>query len=299
FAGTPWFDRLEIPAVSFEALLGFLRLALAWFHEERRGWIALSLEELPQDCPTQRALDQLALEQDFSLYSQLASRAPMVVLDEGGHLSPRYARKLKASRRRLAELGGGQIDFFVPPEDRIDDLLDEMREVETMSWKGEQGVGVFRDREPLEFFTRLWRKICPLGDIALATLRVDGRLVAYHWGFRHRGRFLAYNLAQLPEANPYHGGLLLLDHIVHHGHELGFDILDASRGSLEIPNFIGVYHGPVRLHGHATIYNRGIKGQVMRLLRHGVFPAARAVLGQAQPPGFPGSGPAGDGDGRS
>ncbi len=287
FAGAPWFDRMEIPAISEQVLVDFLRQALAWARRERRGWIAMALEELPEDCPTFRALEQLAGEDEFPLYTQLASRAPMVVLDEGGRLSPRYARKLRASHRRLAELGEHQIEFFLPSEDQVDSLIEEFRAVEDRSWKGEQDVGVFRTGPPGDFFTALWRRLCPLGDLAVGTLRVNGRLMAYHWGFRHRGRFLAYNLAQLPEANAFHGGLLLLNHLVKRGHELGFDILDASRGSLEIPNFIGAYHGPVRLQGHATIYNRGIKGQAMRLLRHGVFPAARAVLGQQQPPAFP------------
>lgn len=289
FAGAEWFDRMEIPAVSYGDLLETLRLASQWVRQELKDWVAISLNELPVGCMTIRALEELARDESFRVYWRLMSKAPMVVLDEGGKVSERYARKLRSSKRKLDGMGRPDCSFFLPESQQVAALLDEIGEVEQASWKGEQGVGVFREGLPHKLFQSLWQRLARTGELALATLRLDGRLLAYHWGFRHRGRFLAYNLAQLPEADGVCGGLLLLDHMVHHGHELGFDMIDASRGSLETPNFIGAYHGPVRLHANATIYNCNLPGGTMRFLRHVVFPAARAVLGRSQPPTLPDS----------
>lgn len=283
FAGGPWFDRMEVPAETPEDLAEFLGLLVDWFHADHRSCQALSLRELPTEDKTYRILARMEAEADFKPHFELVSRAPMVVLDSGGRLSDRYARKLRASRRRLEGLGRPEFRFFLPSAEDCDRILAEIKEVEDRSWKGAQQVGVFRDGAPYRFFSALWRRLVPLGDIALATLRLDGRLVAYHWGFRHRGRFLAYNLAQLPEADEYTAGLLLLDHIVRHGRDLGFDIVDASRGSLDTPNFIGAYHGPVREHMAATIYGRGLRASVLSLMRHTVFPTARRLLGREQP----------------
>jgi CelD/BcsL family acetyltransferase involved in cellulose biosynthesis len=285
FAGAPYFDRMEILATDHAARVDFLAEVLDWSRREREGWIALALEELPRESGTLRALAELQDAGTLRHYTQLASRAPLIELEAPEQRpNDRYLRKIRRNRAKLEQLGGVEVRLHRPEPSEVHTLVAEMSDVEDRSWKGAQGVGVFRTGRPFEFFSRVWTESCAEGRILAATIRHEGELVAYHWGFLHGERYLAYNLAQLPGQDEFTAGLILLEEIVQGGGEHGFRVVDASRGSLDKQNFIGAYHGPVREHGHATIYHPGARGQAMRLLRHRVFPVARAVLGKPQPP---------------
>ncbi len=282
-AGTPYFDRMEVPAADDEDCRETLRLILEWARGAG-GWTAFGLHEVPNASPTHRALERLAAEHGFGLHSQLASKAPMVDLETKGKTSSKYRRQLRQSMEHLEQDGEVECRFAFVDGDSIDGLIADCKQVEGSSWKGDQGVGVFRDGPTGAFMRDLWRELAPRQEIALATIRLDGELIIYHWGFLHRGRFLSYNLAQHPSTNDKRGGSLLLKYMVDHGEELGIEVIDASRGSLESPNIIGRYKGPIRAHGDFVLYSGGLSGSFFSVLRHRLIPAARALLKKQGPP---------------
>jgi CelD/BcsL family acetyltransferase involved in cellulose biosynthesis len=282
-AGTPYFDRMEVPAADDADCRETLRLILDWARATG-GWSAFAFHEVPAGSPTHRALESLAAERGFDLHAQLASRAPIVDLETGGKTSSKYRRQLRQSMEQLEEEGRVECAFEFVDADRIGPLIAECKQVECSSWKGDQGVGVFRRGPVGDFMRGLWRELVPRQELALATIRLDGRLIIYHWGFLHRGRFLSYNLAQVPETNRVRGGSLLLKHMVDTGRDLGIEVIDASRGSLESPNIIGRYKGPVRAHGDFILDARSAHGRFLEGVRHRAIPAARRLLRQGGPP---------------
>ncbi len=281
FAGMPWFDRMEIPAISAAACKQTLQAILYWAKTDLCAWTAFALQEVPNGSDTLHALQTLSKEQVFPLHSVLASEAPMVDLLSGGNTSSKYRRQLRQSMEQLQELGQVDVDFCVVPAARVEEWMIECAEVEAASWKGKDEVGVFRDSSHRAFMAEIWTALAPEKGVALCTIRLDGRLLIYHWGFRHLNRFLSYNLAQRPETNALRGGSLALKHMVQHGSDLGFTAIDASRGSLTSPNIIGRYHGPVRCHANAVLYGPNAAGSALATLRGSWIPAGRRLLGKA------------------
>ena len=283
FAGTPFFDRVELPAANPEELALSLETILDWARRDLGAWTVCGLREVPTESATFAALRTWAKKAGTPLYSRLCSKAPVVDLETGGKTSSKYRRQLRQSMEHLRERGEVALDFFYPAAEQVDELIRECAAVEVVSWKGEAGVGLFQEGPRREFFRELWKAMGPRKEVALATIRLDGKLIIYHWGFLHHGVFLSYSLAQVPETNNVRGGSLLLKHMVDEGLSLGIRAIDASRGSLESPNIIGRYHGPIRDHQFSWFYNSNLSGSALRMMRHGAVPLARKILGKPDP----------------
>ncbi|MDP6850602.1 MAG: GNAT family N-acetyltransferase, partial [Planctomycetota bacterium] len=217
FAGVPFYDRMELPAATAEDCQQSLKLLLQWMQKDLAGWTALGLHEVPNGSETLNAFKALSPKMGFDLHTVLASKAPMVDLKTGGKTSSKYRRQLRQSMEQLEERGKVETDFFSVELQNIDSLIQECSAVEATSWKGDQGVGIFRDDSYRSFMKDVWKMLAPEKGIALATIRLDGELIIYHWGFRHGDHFLSYNMAQRPETNNVRGGSLILKLMVDQG----------------------------------------------------------------------------------
>jgi len=287
FAGTGWFDRMELPAANAEDCEEAMACIWDWAKKTwGQKWMALALQEVPNGSDTMHALSALAQAKKKTLHGVLASKAPMVDLATGGKTSSKYRRQLRQSMETLKERGEVTVDFFHLEESMVNDLADECERVEQSSWKGDEGVGVFRNPAHKEFTKSLWRMLAVKNEASMATIRLDGELVIYHWGMNHQGRFLSYNLAQVPETNSVRGGSLLLGHMVQTGESLGYTVIDASRGSLLSPNIIGRYHGPDRDHANFVLYGSGASALAVSSIRHRLLPFLRTIRKKPGPPSF-------------
>lgn len=284
FAGAPYFDRMELPAENAIDCRQALEELITWSRQELGSWTAMGLHEIPNGSDTMNAFKQIAADQGTKLHTVLASKAPMVDLHTKGKTSSKYRRQLRQSMEQLEMRGVVATDFFHVAAMDVDSLIDECAIIEGSSWKGEQGVGIFRDQTHKNFIGDLWKTLAAEDGVAIATIRLDGELIIYHWGFRHCGRFLSYNMAQRPDTNKLRGGSLVLKLMVENGSQLGFDAIDASRGSLTSPNVIGRYHGPIRDHGNVVIYRPTLAGAALSAIRHRVLPAWRKLRGKPGPP---------------
>ena len=284
FAGVPFYDRMELPAATAKDCERSLELILQWMQRDLKSWTALGLHEVPNGSHTLNAFKSISRKRGFELHTVLASKAPLLDLHGGGKTSSKYRRQLRQSMERLMERGKVETDFFSVNSQDIESLIQECSAVESVSWKGKQGVGIFRNEAFRKFMLDVWKMLAPEKGIALATIRLDGNLIIYHWGFRHGDRFLSYNMAQTPETNNIRGGSLILKLMVDKGLELGFSRIDASRGSLTSPNVIGRYHGPIRDHGNLVVYGPGLKSRGLSFLRHRALPIIRKLRKLPRPP---------------
>jgi len=278
-AGAPMFDCVEVPAADPGRRRTFLEALLRELPRALPGWTALDLRELPAAGPTLAALRGAAAAAGRPVHERLCARSPLLPLE--GPEPPRPSRNLRSqlgrSRRRLAGRGAVELHFSRPTADAAEVILEECAGVEAASWKGARGTGVLRAGPPRDFARELWRTLTPSGRIGLGTLRLDGRLVAYHWGWICGRRWLSYNLAQLPEVDDAGAGTLLMQAMVEQAPELGLDLLDGSRGSLLRPHLLARYRGPVREHVQAVLYHPGLRGRALGLARHRLLPAARSL----------------------
>jgi len=192
----------------------------------------LQLHELVT-APGQDAL--LAQWADHSCFAEqrLSCRVPVHGISEQDRLEPsgdvRY--KLRRARKRTAACGA-EVRRLVPDGASIGPLLAAIAEVEQVSWKGEQGVGIFSGARRRQWMEEAFGALAEAGLVRVVLLEHQGRCISYRLGLLQDGRLYDYNLAFLPEYAELGSGRLLLDEWIRWGLEEGWQYVDASRVSL-------------------------------------------------------------------
>ena len=77
-------------------------------------------------------------------------------------------------------------------------LLDQISMLESRSWKGTQGTGLFSTPEKDRFYREIATSLLEQGQLALHLQWLDERLIAYYFGFIAAGRYYAYSTAYDP-----------------------------------------------------------------------------------------------------
>ncbi|VVO06656.1 GNAT family N-acetyltransferase [Pseudomonas fluorescens] len=165
---------------------------------------------------------------------RLSCRAPVHQITEADRQEvsgdPRY--KLRRARKRIAACGA-VVRRLVPDATSMGPLLQVISEVEAVSWKGDEGVGIFSDARRREWMDRAFTALADRGLVRVVVLELDGRCISYRLGLLEQGRLYDYNLAFLPKFADLGSGRVLLDEWVRWGLEEGWEWIDASRVSLE------------------------------------------------------------------
>ena len=287
WASWPWMDVFEIPAVNHEDREATFRLGLQWILNNLSGYRVMLFRELPTGGSTIRALRAVAKEQKIPMHHMICADSPILDLQEFHRREqPRKGsdqRKLRSKRKKLDGLGEAEFKFFRPTPEEVDSLIAECADVEKESWQCAFGVGFLQGEEPLQFSTSLWKEYSPSADLALATLRLDGRLIAYHWGPCEGNRFLSLNMSYRQEFKNTGPGNLLNNHMVDEGENLGLQFLDASRGTPDGKHFLHDFGCTTRNHAMVVLYPPSLKGKLFFLLRHHFIPTARKILYKPSP----------------
>ncbi len=278
-AGAPWFDAIEIPAVDAACRAGFVRSLLTWCTQSLSGWTALELRELPAECATAAEVERAASELGIACDKRVCSRAPYVALtdlaDGERVLSKNLRSQLKRSAKRLQELGTVEVRFELVDEADVRARLESCAEVERESWKGRTKSGTLQPESGFAFFAELCPRLARERALALGSLFVDGRLCAYHLGFRDGARFLSYNLAQRPIMDSVGGGTYLLQGMIERARALGFEVMDASRGSLTRPHALARYSDAAREHLQVVLYGDSASGKLLELTKRRLVPGLK------------------------
>jgi len=272
FAGAPYMDCMTILAVDESARAETLDLVLEWSQKELKEWVAFEMREIPSECGLATTIQSQAAAAKFPAYTKICSNAPLLDLksfDEGGKVVSKNLRSnIKRRTRKLTKEGKVDYWFGFPDGGAWQLLFEECVQVEAASWKTD-GEACLLEGDSKIFIQDLWEKLTQLGDLAIGTIRLDGKLIAYHWGFRSDGnRFLSYNLAYVSDYRNFSPGTLLMHHMAENGSNIGFDFLDASRGGLDHAHLLERYRGGARQHLSTTFYSPSFKAQVIRFLRH-------------------------------
>ena len=165
---------------------------------------------------------------------RIACRAPVHRLSEADRQEvsgdPRY--KLRRARKRIAACGA-QVRRMTPDATTAPALLEAISAVEAVSWKGDDGVGIFSVPAQRQWMFQAFTALAADGRLRLVVLELDGRCISYRLGLLERGRLYDYNLAFVPQYADLGSGRVLLQEWIDWGLDEGWEWIDASRVSLE------------------------------------------------------------------
>lgn len=111
-------------------------------------------------------------------------------------------------RRGLERLG--QVEFdVVRGGETLDSVLQECYGVETLGWKALRGSPIVARPETTRFYTDLAHASAKAGRLAIYTLRVDGKLVAFEYCLRGQGTIEMLKLSYDPSLSSHSPGNVL------------------------------------------------------------------------------------------
>jgi CelD/BcsL family acetyltransferase involved in cellulose biosynthesis len=227
--GYPLADRLALlSSVSGDDM----REALVQIRQ-RLPHALLQLNELSEPAGEESILTQW-MARSSTGERRLSCRVPVHLISEADHQEvsgdPRY--KLRRARKRIAACGAG-IRRIVPDALTIGPLLQAISEVEAVSWKGDEGVGIFASEHSRQCIEKALTALAAQGLVRVVTLELNGRCISYRLGLLEQGRLYDYNLAFLPQYADLGSGRVLLDEWIRWGLDENWRWIDASRVSLE------------------------------------------------------------------
>ncbi|MGP6460203.1 GNAT family N-acetyltransferase [Pseudomonas parakoreensis] len=165
---------------------------------------------------------------------RLSCRVPVHLISEADHQEvsgdPRY--KLRRARKRIAACGA-LVRRITPDALSMGPLLRAISEVEAVSWKGDEGVGIFASERSRQWIERAFNALAGQGLVRVVTLELNGRCISYRLGLLEQGRLYDYNLAFLPQYADLGSGRVLLEEWIRWGLDEHWRWIDASRVSLE------------------------------------------------------------------
>lgn len=135
--------------------------------------------------------------------------------DWDAYLSSRssgHRKSMRSSLRKLEQLGKVTFERHrsVGDDHILEQLMTEAIQVENLGWKGSENSSV-RSNPSIElFFRNVGKSLNESGMLELQFLRIDGRPIAFEWGYVARGVYYSHKVGFDPEFARYSPGQLLM-----------------------------------------------------------------------------------------
>jgi CelD/BcsL family acetyltransferase involved in cellulose biosynthesis len=152
-------------------------------------------------------------------------------------LPKNHRQGMNRSLRRLES--EGDVRFEMQSRlavEQVEPWLRAAFEVEDGSWKGKAGTSVLRTPGMFPFFVRQAEQLARWGQLEIAALWLDGRVIAFVYGFRAKGVYFANKIGYDPRYAAFSPGQLLFNHILQQlhadGHTRALDFMGPLNQSL-------------------------------------------------------------------
>jgi CelD/BcsL family acetyltransferase involved in cellulose biosynthesis len=254
------------------------------------------LSEVAVGSSLDRALEKASQACGLAAVRRVCGRAPILALNgPWNEIEASYPKALRVRlhRARKKQENAGEVRFrrWQPAPDEVASLLERLRAIEGLKlerWRaeGRQAEGMLVPPRRWAFIQELSPLFAERGWLDVATLEMDGRLVAYRYGFRFRDAFLDYNLAHDPRDDAFSPGRTLLDEIIRDSHRIDLHAVEASRGRLHPPHLLADWTPNSRWHVRWTIFGRSLRGRLLLEMETRVKPWWR-WLRRVAPPAAP------------
>jgi CelD/BcsL family acetyltransferase involved in cellulose biosynthesis len=144
-------------------------------------------------------------------------------------ISKKSRYNLRRSEKQLRELGEFQHEKITAVDQAMLVFFDLVG-VESKSWKGDKGVGIFSKPSWKKFYRKLLPELAETGELTIDLLRIDGKLIAYEFSVQ-RGAYRAlHSQSYLTEYHEYSPGTVLRYYTFKQAFEDGVEILDFMQG---------------------------------------------------------------------
>jgi CelD/BcsL family acetyltransferase involved in cellulose biosynthesis len=145
----------------------------------------LKIRHVHRGNPLLEALVEAARARSLHVADQDSSKDILIDLPDSWEAFRKNVSKNldQDTRRKLRSLERmGKLEFeVVTGGDRLDSVLQECFRVETLGWKAESGSPILSKPETVQLYTDLAHAAAAAGRLALYTLRLDSRLVAWEY----------------------------------------------------------------------------------------------------------------------
>ena len=261
----------------FDLIADQPELASAAFLDHLAGqgdWEVLILTDVPSQGRAS-ALEQVAAERGFPTGRWCAMQSPCLGLpatwDElESDLSRSFRANLRRRRRALETLGEVRVE-------RSSDSLNRLEagiELELHGWKGRAGTAIAQDIDTRGFYIDLARVLGPKGQLALWSLYLDERLIAFQFGLEHRGSYSLLKPAYDESLARYSPGQLLMAEVLR-------DAIDRRLTRFE---FLGEdmpwkqdWHPETHAQEWLFVFRRSPGGRILQTLKFNLLPRLRGI----------------------
>jgi CelD/BcsL family acetyltransferase involved in cellulose biosynthesis len=209
--------------------------------EEARCTAEALLDAARRAAPGARVLRLARVQRDESLLPGVvfAPSAPFFTTEERCVKAPtmdmsavedRLGKKsLKRHEKSLEKMGALTCDT-VRDSARILPQLDEFFDQHVRRWEKTEWPSLFLDEGQRAFYRRFTETLSASGVLRFTAIRLDGRLVAGHYGFHHAGRFTWYKPTYEPGLSKVSPGEVLLKRLLELARDEGAGEFDFTLG---------------------------------------------------------------------
>lgn len=163
-----------------------------WRALREQPWELLLLKDIVTGGAVDACLGQAAERDGFLVARWPALESPWLPVLPTEALERRLDAKFRANLRRrarqLAKQGEVRLER-VEGGARLAEALEAGFRVEASGWKGARGTAMASQPETRQFYTALARLAADEGWLALYSLSVDGRPIAFHFGLQYGGTY--------------------------------------------------------------------------------------------------------------
>ncbi|MCE5303937.1 MAG: GNAT family N-acetyltransferase [Planctomycetaceae bacterium] len=135
-------------------------------------------------------------------------------------LPKNHRQAMNRCLRRLRCEGDVQFEMTAPSDPvEIERWLDEAFHMENRGWKGMQGTSVLRRPGMASYFAAQAEQLARWGQLRTASLRLDGRLLAFVYGCSAKGVYFTHKIGYDPAMAAFSPGQLLFHAMLERLHE--------------------------------------------------------------------------------
>lgn len=194
------------------------------------NWSELQLRNIPLSSPSIQLLSTLSLRRRF--YMLRGTDMPCYSLRINGKEAEVNRRANKYSLRRAGNYFGRQGDLNVRTVETVREaqsMLPSFFKQHIQRWSNSSTPSLFLERQNQLFYNQLVEKLLPHSWLHFSVAELDGRAIAFHFGFDYKGIVTWYKPSFDPEHASHSPGKLVLSHLIRfalhkHRAELDFTI---------------------------------------------------------------------------